>query len=239
MLHKQSSPRGYDFSAVDELIERGVKTAVIDIDNTVTRSHIGMLYLFLQKQRFSSSIGWHSWKICFVLFIMLPLVLIDQTNRELAQRLTYRLYRKFDRSTLEQGASALFEQSLKTRFIGYVHDLIYYLKSCDVEVVLLSTNLQVIAKHYASYFDCGFIALPSDLVYDVKLSATVLGNDFKGVEIAKFEPQSTLAIADSKHDMPVFKHAAFSAVVGKKRKSWVERLQPNIFIPSDSGLPLE
>lgn len=220
----------YNFKIFDKMISEGLSTAVIDIDNTITRSHIGLLYLHLHKTTIKNKLLWHCWQSLFITFVMIPLFLIDKCNRNLAQKLTYKLYANYDATTLKRGANDLFETHLKQRFIPEVHDLIFYLKKKNVNITLLSTNIAPIAKLYAKYFECDFYALPLDVVYKTHARKHYIDSNFKQQVIKHFDSSSTLAVADSIYDMSVFKHSKFNVVVCKDIKKWMTSLNAHFIM---------
>ena len=57
-----------DFAYIDALIKRGVKNAVIDVDNTITKSNIVQFYMFIKKKCIKNKLAW----MLFYLIALLP-----------------------------------------------------------------------------------------------------------------------------------------------------------------------
>jgi len=221
-----------DFSYIEELIKKGLKNAVIDVDNTITKSNIAQFYLFVMRERIQSRGLWGLFLLYCVLAAPFYLT-IDFLSRDLFNRVfVLRKFKSYSKDQLEQYAAAFFEKKLKHTFIRFTHDLIFYLKKQGVHVVLLSTNFDLIVKQYGAYFDVPYVCLQvqqkgSGITIDFsKLKG------FKESEIRKFNPSDTLAIGDSKYDFPALDYVDYPLIVADKQKSWMTKLRKSpAFIP--------
>jgi hypothetical protein len=118
-----------DFNYVDELIEKGLKNAVIDVDNTITKSNIVQFYLFVKKNRIRSRTVWYS----LIVHCIAPApfyMALDLLSRDLFNKIFVRnKFKKYGVSQLEQYAEQFFEEKLRNQFIVFTHDLIFHLKA--------------------------------------------------------------------------------------------------------------
>lgn len=223
-----------DFSYIDELIDnKGVRNAVIDVDNTITKSNIVQFYLFIKKQE----IGEKLWPLYFSSFVLrAPYFLaLDAVSRDSFNKLfVLKKFKKYSYAQLEYYSKSFFEKSLKGKFISFTHDLIFHLKEKGVYVELLSTNFDLLVKQYGEYFDVPYSCL------NVKPEGNGITIDFsnldgfKGKEIAKFDPAVTLSIGDSKYDLPALNHVDYPFVVAKKDEKWMGQINKEArFIKAD------
>jgi hypothetical protein len=121
-----------DFSYIDELIEKGLKHAVIDVDNTITKSNIAQFYLFVMRERIQSRGLWG----LFLLYCVMAApfyMLIDFLSRDLFNRaFVLRKFKSYSIDQLEQYAEAFFEKKLKHKFIRFTHDLIWLFDTSSI-----------------------------------------------------------------------------------------------------------
>lgn len=224
-----------DFSYIDHLIrDKGVRNAVIDVDNTITKSNIVQFYLYIRK----NELGKTKWPFFFSYFVLkVPyFILLDSISRDLFNKIfVLRKFKKFSYSQLEEYSRSYFEERLKEQFISFTHDLIFHLKEKGVQVVLLSTNFDLLVKQYGQYFNVPYVCL--DVVakgdgIDIDFSNL---NGFKEKEIGKFSPTETLSIGDSKYDLPALNYVDHPFVVAKKREKWMKVLNKDArFIKSET-----
>ena len=229
----------YDFSYFDELVEKGVTHAVFDIDNTITKSNIVQLYLFMKKREARSKFTWLLWFVFFCVTYAPFFMVMDKIDRARCQRLIYKLYRPYSKQTLDSEAKALFDEVLSHRFIHYVHDLLIHLKGKGVNVVLLSTNLDVVAKQYGEYFGVAYEGVSLNRLIQSstsqygepqkKASSIEYLDQFKKRFIKNFEQSKTLALADSIYDLPVLDYVDYPVLVTQKPQAWM-KLQPHQII---------
>ncbi|MDD9967741.1 MAG: HAD family hydrolase [Myxococcales bacterium] len=232
-----SDSAAFDFGHFDDLIEAGVDTPVFDIDNTLTRSHIGLLYLHLREREFGSKLGFRLWYAGFRLLRVPYYAALDAASRTRCQARVYGLYDRYERGQLETGAQDLFDHVLRHRFIRYIHDLVLHLQLRGVRVVLLSTNLDVVAQHYGAYFGVEARALPLATIHRNARRLDFLGADFKGQVMREFDPRRTLGVADSRHDLPVFRHADHSLIVTSRMRGWMRQVSNAAVLFARDGQP--
>ncbi|HEY0828552.1 MAG TPA: HAD family hydrolase [Bacilli bacterium] len=213
-----------DFSYFDELINKGIKYALIDVDNTIAKANITHLYFFIKKKQINNRIAWFLWCLQFACFWAPLYIFLDYLDRDLFQKAFYRRYQEFNKNDIEYYAEQLFQERYRNNFIPFVHDSISYLKEKGIHVTLLSTNMDVVVNHYSRYFDVPSICLKmneSNSLATVDLSGI---NEFKLNAAKKFDAEKTIAIADSKHDLPVLNYVAFPLVVSNKKKKWMNKI---------------
>lgn len=209
----------------DELIDRGVNNAVFDVDNTITKSNIAQFYLFIKKKRLNRSVYW--WPFLMYCAIAAPFYLmLDFISRDWFNHLfVQRKFRKYAYEELENYAEMFFNEKLKQQFISPTHDLLYYLKEKGVQVTLLSTNFDLIVKQYSNYFQVPYLCLPVVKTDDgIRIDFSNL-EGFKQRTMQQFEPASTIAVGDSKYDLPMLEHVHYPIIVTNKKKKWMKSIQ--------------
>jgi len=208
---------------INELIEKGVTHALVDVDNTIAKANITELYLFMRKRK-QSKLSWYLWCIYFA-FIWAPIyLLIDFIDRDLFQKAFYKRYRNFTVQDIESNSTELFKIKYKGNFIERTHDLIFHLKEKNIGVTLLSTNINTIVREYAAYFEVPFICLEVKEKDGLAIIDLTHLNQFKYRAAQLFNQKTTMAIADSKHDLPVLNYVSYSMVVSDKKKSWMKKI---------------
>jgi len=222
--------KSFDFSYFDGLIDSGLEHAVFDLENTIVRSDVTQLYFYIKKNRASSRNRYLCWKY-FMLATCGPIYLgLDFLKREWFQRAFFRRFEEFSPGELDQFASQHHREVLQDRFIPYVHDLIFHLKSRGVDVRLLSTSTEPIVGRFAEYFSVPHHCLGMEKTPGgcrVDLSGL---RDFKLNYIRRFDPAVTMATADSRHDLPVLEYVSYPVVVGTRRQRWMRRLEGKLII---------
>ncbi|MGG2196458.1 haloacid dehalogenase-like hydrolase [Paenibacillus validus] len=214
-----------DVSYFDGLLELGVDCAVIDVDNTITKSNIAQFYFFIKRKRLKHWLPWYA----FVLYCAAAApfyLIVDFLSRDLFNRLfVQRKFRKYAYGQLEEYAEQFFQENLKQQFIVTVHDLIFYLREKGVRITLLSTNFDLIVKQYGAYFQVPYACLPvikTDAGVQIDFSQL---EGFKRNHIQRFDPATTIAIGDSKYDLPMLEHVHYPIIVAKKQKKWMKSIQ--------------
>lgn len=215
---------------IDELIQKGVKNVVIDVDNTITKSNVLELYLFIKSTSYKNKYRYYLWLIIFVISTVPFYVILDFINRDWFQRVFYRNYCNYSLKELEFYAKELFEKKLRGKFIKEIHDFIFYLKNKNVNVELLSTSIEPIVKQYGYYF-----GVPFESIKIIETNNKLVINyssikDFKLNHIKKYDKRDTIAIADSKHDLQILNYADNAVVVCSKAKGWFKKLNKNPLI---------
>lgn len=216
---------------INELISQGLDTAIFDIDGTITHSHIGNLYLHIKKKDLGGKLKWKCWNVFFSLTKLPYFLMLDKIKRSLCQQRLYSLYAPYSDQTLELNAQDLFDRVLSKRFIKPTHDLVFHLKARGVKVILLTTNLDIVAQQYGDYFDVPIIAIPSNKLRDKSSLKSILESDLKAVNIESLLGNKTLGIGDSKYDCPVFDKVDHSIIVAKRKKPWMEKYKPLMISP--------
>ncbi len=209
----------------DEILKRGVNYAVFDVDNTITKSNIAQFYFFIKRKRLKNTLYW--WPFLLYCASAAPFYLIlDLISRDWFNHLfVQRKFRKYTYEQLEIYAEMFFHESLKQQFISPIHDLIFYLKSKGVQITLLSTNFDLLVKQYGSYFEVPYVCL-SVIKTDngIRIDFSKLSG-FKHNSIQHFDPALTMAVGDSKYDLPMLEHVHYPIIVAKKKKKWMQSLQ--------------
>ncbi|XEC95172.1 haloacid dehalogenase-like hydrolase [Paenibacillus tarimensis] len=227
---KQFDTSSYDFSYIDQWIDKGMKHALIDVDNTLVKANITELYFYLKKQALRSQWRWILWCIYFAILWAPLYLLLDFINREWFQRAFYRRYHEFSYDQIEEASEMLFQQKCSSSLIEVTHDLIGYLKERNVNVVLLSTNIDSMVRLYANFYGVSYMSLS---LLQKGTQSIVLLNDLENFKLRSascYPPASVMAVADSKHDLPVLNYAAYSIVVANRRKAWMSKISGNCTI---------
>jgi phosphoserine phosphatase len=214
-----------DFSQFDGILANGVNHAVIDVDNTITKSNIAQFYLFIKRERLKSRLLW--WLFLVYCVAAAPFYFaVDRLSRDWFNLVfVQRKFGKYAYEQLENYAEKYFKEKLRKQFIVPVHDLIFYLKEKGVQVTLLSTNFDLIVKHYGAYFQVPYVCLPvvkQDSVIRIDFSQLT---GFKRNYIQRLNPATTMAIGDSKYDLPMLEHVHYPIIVANKKKKWMKSIQ--------------
>ncbi|CAM4042722.1 haloacid dehalogenase-like hydrolase [Paenibacillus alkaliterrae] len=205
------------------IIPNNVDVAIFDVDNTLAKCNIVNFYLFIQKKR-KNRFLWLWYFISFVVrapyFIVLDLVSRDLFNRLFVER----KFRKFQYKELETYAELFFNEFLKHRMIASTHDLIKYLQSKNVPIVLISTNFDLIVKQFGKYFDVPYICLKIlPTASGVTIDFSNLDN-FKENAVKEYSANS-IGVGDSKYDIPVLNYVDYPYVVADKPQKWFKYLK--------------
>ncbi|WP_182914450.1 HAD family phosphatase [Paenibacillus sp. 1011MAR3C5] len=209
---------------LDQWIRNGVKHALIDVDNTLVKANIAELYLRMRKNSFKRSWAWRLWLAGFAAFWAPIYLLLDAMNREWFQRAFYRRFRAFSPEQIDQASEELVQEKCRTRLISYTHQLIPYLQKNNINVILLSTNIEPVVKRMAQRYGVDYLCLPvlqNGTAAQVGLDQL---RDFKKNHATRYPSESLLAVADSKHDLPVLQHAAYSIVIEDRPLSWMKKI---------------
>lgn len=214
----------FDDTYWEKLCDTGIRHAVFDVDNTIIRTNITELYFNLRKKANPSNWTYGLELASFVLGPAPYYLWLDFRDRERFQRAFYKRYHPFPLVRLEEEAVDFFERSLKRKFISHIHDLIFYLKKRNIEITLLSTNFEPVIRPIEAYFGVPYQCLKvNDCPSGCEVDLTEL-QDFKGRMIRRYDPAITMAVADSKHDLPVLRHVGHPVVVGQRQKTWMSRI---------------
>lgn len=206
--------------------KKGVKHAIIDVDNTISKSNVVEFYLFV-RSAMMHPVLYRVW-LCYFMIVHIPrYLLLDFWKRERFQQVFYRNYANIPIGQLERRAYEFFEMKVKSSFIQPVHDLIFDLKRAGISVVLLSTSIEPIVKQYADYFQVPYVCLEArseNGATQIDLSSL---SDFKLNYIRECgcDPCNTVSIADSKHDFDVLNYPKYAVVVNNRVPKWMKGLQ--------------
>jgi phosphoserine phosphatase len=208
-----------DFIFVEDLLEKGVKFAVIDVDKTLTHTHPGHLLAYLRNKRFTNRLFWNAWVV--VTLMKLPFYyIIDKFSRDVLSKVFFRKYHPFSVEEMETAAREMFEI-----IIPFTHELVFHLKRKGIHVTLLSQNIEPVIKQYGEYFGVAHYALP--VVAEGTRSRVDLANlaGYKERIINTFNPEETIAIGDSIHDFTTLNHVRFPMIICHKKKRWMSQLR--------------
>lgn len=213
-----------------ELIKKGVKNAIFDIDNTITKSNIVDFYLFIKSKHIRNKWCYYLWFGAF-LFTIPGYLMLDFFNRGWFAKMFVNRFSSFSKKDLEQGAKEFFEKKLKKRFIKQVHDMVFFFRDNGVNVYLLSCTIEPIVKCYGEYFEVPYRCI-SVLEKDDKVKVDLSNfTNFKENFVYSFDPDCTVTIADSKHDIPILKYCRFSIIVTNNRiRNWMRGLKNSIIM---------
>ncbi|NOV00341.1 HAD family hydrolase [Paenibacillus planticolens] len=222
-----------DFGPMQSAIEHGAKEALIDIDNTLAKAKITDLYMWMKRKEFKSILLWRGWLIYFAICWGPVYLLLDFIHRDWFQRAFYRRFHRYSLCEIETNSVELFESKYKQGFIRYTHDLIFYLKENNVNVTLLSTNITPIVRLYGQYFDVPYICLRADShETGLRVNLDEL-KDFKINAAMEYDPLKTIAVADSKHDLPVLNYVQYPFIVSNNKKKWMAKLRHKVILISE------
>lgn len=151
-------------------------------------------------------------------------------NRQYEQRIIWQSFlkrlSKFKFVDLEKCAEEFFNSRLTSKFIKEIHDMVFYFRDNGISVILLLGTIDSLIKNYSEYFKVPYesIKVTNNNGY-VKVDYSNFDNhkiDF----VKKFNPEETVTIADSKHDLEILKYSKYSIVVAIKRiKPWMQQLE--------------
>ncbi len=221
---------------IDELIEKDIKDVVIDVDNTITKSNVLDLLFFI-KANSLHTILYYLWVSLFFILKGPLYGILDFVNRDWFQKAFYGNYSNYPLKELEDYSKELFARKLQSKFITEIHDLIFYLKRKNMKVHLLSTSIEPVVKQYGDYFGVPFTSLRVIEQGDGSRVDLASIKDFKLNYIKTYNPHTTIAIADSKHDFNMLNYVDHPIVVSSKEKRWMKKLQnkPFLFIVTISN----
>lgn len=220
-----------NINEIEEIIKTNhIKTAVIDIDNTITKSNVLELFLYIKKDMLKNNLLWYLWIIWFSISSIPFYLILDFIDRDLFQKFFYRRYRKYKLEQLENYAKILFQEKLCYKFIGFTYDLIFKLKECGINVVLLSTSIHPLVLQYSNYFGVPSVSLNVE-EHNGKCKVDLSNiKNFKLMEAQKLGTGNMMAVADSKHDFSVLNYSTVPIIVSKKEKKWMSKIKKKTFI---------
>lgn len=222
--------RELDFPHIDNLIDNGLTCAIIDIDGTISKSNIGNLYFFIKRDEYGF-IRWLLWYIYFILFRYPFFILLDRRDRAQAQQKIYALYRDYSPGRLEVMSKRLFDDLLVSRLFPQTIELIEYLQGRGISIILLSSNMEQVARQYATHLAVDkCYAVPLEKICGDVAPANYFAQ-FKERKLAQIQgAEHALIIADSFHDLPILQKTRHPVVVTKKMDTWMETLENASFV---------
>jgi phosphoserine phosphatase len=223
------------------LLERP-STAVIDVDNTLVRTNITEFYFYLMKRKgvqLRHSLQYYLLIARFALFWAPFYLILDYFNRDRFQQAFYHRYSGFTPDELELHAAAFFEEVLKPKLISPTSNIVNQLKHLGIDIVLLSTNFEPVVRQVAKHFGVPYYCLKvvkSRYGSQVDLSELT---DFKLNKVSQYAADTTIAIADSKHDLHVLSYVKYPMVVSEKRRAWMGRIEQSYIRISPTSMLLD
>ncbi len=214
-----------DFSYIDDWINKGMNTALIDLDNTLVKANITELFFQLKKTEFKRGWKWGLWLLSFALFHAPRYLILDFINREKFQRAFYKNYHAYSVELIEAEALKLFNKKKTTRIITYTDALIHYLKQRNIHIVLLSTNIEPVVRLFAREYGVDYFCLSAiPLENGCKIDLKHLHN-FKLTFARQYLSNSALSVADSKHDLSILDYTDYTIVVANRERSWMRKIK--------------
>jgi len=211
-------------SLVEKWVEEGLKHALIDVDNTLVKANITELYFLLKRNRMQRRWQWYLWCAYFAVAWAPLYMMLDALNREWFQRAFYKRYHEFSIEQIEAGAEQLYRQKCQHSLIVPTDQLIKCLRQHHISITLLSTNIDPMVRRFASHYGVDYTCLRVDNHGSCTQVNLETLRDFKYRYAASYPSSSLLAVADSKHDLPVLQQAAFAVVISNRRSSWMRRI---------------
>lgn len=218
---------------IDKLLkEKKIKTAVFDIDDTVSFTNFVMLYCFLKSRKLKneSALSKALWLAGFLSVKVPEYLFLDLIDRKYFLSDYVSSFSEFTVKEIEQWSELYFNTKVRKLIIPETQRLIKKLKRNGVQVELLSMTLDILASEYARFFDCPYHALKTSEknghIYVDKKQI----KDFKARQIRKYDRTGLLAAADSRHDLPVLKYAQYAVIVGTQRKQWMNEAGRYLFL---------
>lgn len=220
MIHQREA----NFEHFKRLIDSGLTDAVFDLENTVVRSSIAYVYLFMKEKQFASKWTFGVWKAASLCLLGPWYLALDCLDRERFQKAFYRRFETFSRIEVCRWGAELAACRFPRRMIPYVHDLIFFLTARRVRVHILSTSIEPVVRPVAAYFNVTYHCLKvRDDRDNCVVDLTDLP-DFKRRFMSRFDPETTMAVADSRHDLPVLSYVKYPMVVSTREKRWMKSL---------------
>lgn len=211
-------------SQVRNWVENGLKHALIDVDNTLVKANITELYFALKRNRIQRRWHWFLWCVYFAVAWAPLYIVLDAWNREWFQRAFYKRYHEFSIEQIEAEAERLFQQKCQHSLISHTDQLIQCLLQHQVSITLLSTNIEPMVKRFASRYGIEYACLRVDRHGPCAQVNLENLRDFKYRCAVSYPSSSLLAVADSKHDLPVLQQATFAVVISNRRSPWMRRI---------------
>jgi phosphoserine phosphatase len=217
-------------SFFDNILKHSDCVFIFDVDNTITKSNIIYFYTFLIESKIRNKFFASLWKFLFLIITGPIFLILDLFDRSKVQKIVYTLISIHKFSHIESTAEIYFDKYLKQNFIIEIHDLIHNLKTKGANIFLLSTNIDLIIKQYAKYFDVKYFAIETSESTNGCIINMRSLKSFKLEKLHQFNSNCLIGIADSKHDIIFLNNVDFPFVVGKKMKNWIYKNSFNLIV---------
>ncbi len=216
----------FDFSYFDEILSKGLKLAIFDVEGTLVNSKVTDYYVYIKKKKTTSALLHKIWKLKTFLIFGLYWLCLDKIDRSLFQCSFYKKLSRISFDELSYYGKHYFEEYLNNRFILYTHDLLFYLKNKGIEVILLSTAIDPVIKQLADYFSTPYTCIRVRSDQDNYIDVLHI-KDFKIHFISQFEAETMMVIADSKHDLEILRYSRYPVIVAKKERNGCIKFRGN------------
>jgi phosphoserine phosphatase len=214
---------------IDKAVSNGADIALVDVDGTLSNTHIGSYFFYLQRQ-IMPRWNYFIWQTSFMTTYYPCLCALDCIDRAHVQKVVFNFYRKFDAELLAASASKYFELRIRGQLYDSVLEILSYLEK-RVQVVLLSSNLDIVVAEYAKHLGIGtFHAVPWAELNQGRGDTKNL-RDFKAKVLDQcYSSKNIIALADSRSDLPVLSRASLPIIVGKGVPKWSGHLSNARFL---------
>lgn len=214
---------------VNRLIDRGITTAIFDLDGTIARTNITHLYFFLRGRQALHPALWALQKGAIYSVWGLPFSILERIHRPSFQRQFYRWYGRFTVEELREEAEAFFRERGLERLIQATGQLLEQCVRAGLKVEIHSTNMELFVAPFARHFGVEYRALP--VIPDARFHsnsgdlqrALIVADEltsFKGTLLDALNEEQCLLVADSLWDMPELKRVAAPVIFSENSPRW-------------------
>ncbi len=217
------------FARFDAMVEQGARYAVFDLDGTILRSNIVMPYVYVRRRMMHPCLFWF-WFVGYLVYAGIYYRWLDARSRLLFQKRFFRRYERLPYDGVCRWSARYAQTALQHRSIVPVRELLDHLKSRGVAVSILSTGITPVVEPIAAALgvSCNCIEVKNvNGRCEVSLEAL---EGFKERIIEAFDPACTIAVADSRHDLPILQRVRFPVVVAGKYRAWMGQVSDAIWI---------
>ncbi len=203
----------------------GVKYAIFDIDGTISRTNIIKTYCFIKRKLAKSRVTFLLW-LGLLIVIKVPVyACIDFFSRDLFLKRFYQKFETLKYSELSMLCKEYFCKEVVNLFIPETIELIAKLKERGLEIVLISMGISPLVDQYAAFFGAAYHCITiRDVNNQPKVVVSEI-NDFKLNIVNRFRASEVIAIADSKHDLPLLTYCKHAIIVANgKIKPWMKNV---------------
>lgn len=205
---------------VTKMREAGIRTVIFDLDGTVARTNITMLYFYMKQQEFTSRSAYRIWKAAIDAAYGPWHRLLDKIDRTRFQQRFFRWYANYPLSALERHARELVEESGDAIWISPVHELLELIQDAGLYVEIHSSNMHPFVKAFACHLDIPCRAVPAvDINGRCRIDTSSIRH-FKARQLEDFELEKTAMVADAASDPEAFRMVGFPIVVSEQNPTW-------------------